>query len=164
MVKAGLFIKRGGDKLSFIDKIILEGNISRINDNNNDNFIWFDICKNEKYKNKNGEEQEVTSFFSAKVERNKIKNNDLFKVGSWIVITGIPKSYLDKNNYKKFYIFTLDIIGMKEFQNQKQKEKKDSIFSYDDDGVMLWHGKRCESEECTPEELEEMDKLLSEFR
>ena len=53
---------------------------------------------------------------------------------------------------------------MKEFQNQQQKEKKDSIFSYDDDGVMLWHGKRCESEECTPEELEEMDKLLSEFR
>ena len=29
---------------------------------------------------------------------------------------------------------------------------------------MLWHGKRCESEQCTPEELEEMDKLLSEFR
>ena len=114
--------------MSYIDKIILEGNISRINDNGTDNFIWFDICKNEKFKNKNGEEQEVTSFFSAKVERNKIKNNDLFKVGSWIVITGIPKSYLDKKNYKKFYIFTLDITGMKDYN--KQKENKDSVFSF----------------------------------
>ena len=148
--------------MSYIDKIILEGNISRINDNGIDNFIWFDICKNEKFKNKNGEEQEVTSFFSAKIERSKIVNNDFFKVGSWIVITGIPKSYLDKNNYKKFYIFTLDITGMKEYS--KQKENKDSIFSYDTDGVMLWHGKRCESEKCTPEEIEELDKLLSEYR
>ena len=81
MVKAGLFIKRGGDKLSFIDKIILEGNISRINDNNNDNFIWFDICKNEKYKNKNGEEQEVTSFFSAKnLSGSDVPNNFVGKL------------------------------------------------------------------------------------
>ena len=58
--------------MSFIDKIILEGNISRIYDNEVDNFIWFDICKNEKYKTKQGEEQEVASFFSAKVDRNKI--------------------------------------------------------------------------------------------
>jgi len=29
---------------------------------------------------------------------------------------------------------------------------------------MLWHGKRCESEEATPEEIEEMERLLSEFR
>ena len=29
------------------DKIVLEGNISRINDNELDKYIWFDICKNE---------------------------------------------------------------------------------------------------------------------
>ena len=148
--------------MSFVDKIILEGNISRINDNQIDNFIWFDICKNEKYKTKQGEEKIDTSFFSAKIDRSKIENNDLFKVGSWVVITGIPKSYLDKNNYKKFYVFTLDIKGAREYMNPK--EEKNSIFSYDDDGVMLWHGKRCESEEATPEEIEEMEKLLSEFR
>jgi len=51
--------------MSFVDKIVLEGNISRINDNNIDNYIWFDICKNEKYKNKQGEEKVETSFFSA---------------------------------------------------------------------------------------------------
>ena len=148
--------------MSFVDKIVLEGNISRINDNNIDNYIWFDICKNEKYKNKQGEEKVEASFFSAKIERSKIENNNLFKVGSWVVLTGIPKSYLDKNNYKKFYVFTLDITGAKEYINPK--EKTNSIFSYDDDGVMLWHGKRCESEEATPEEIEEMERLLSEFR
>ena len=148
--------------MSFVDKIVLEGNISRINDNNIDNYIWFDICKNEKYKNKQGEEKVETSFFSAKIERSKIENNNLFKVGSWVVLTGIPKSYLDKNNYKKFYVFTLDITGAKEYINPK--EKTNSIFSYDDDGVMLWHGKRRESQEATPEEIEEMERLLSEFR
>ena len=85
--------------MALVDRIILEGNISRIYYNQTDNLIWFDICKNEKYIDKNGEEQTVSSFFSAKIERSKI-DNDLFKVGSWIIITGIPKSYIDKNNYK----------------------------------------------------------------
>lgn len=29
---------------------------------------------------------------------------------------------------------------------------------------MLWHGVRCESQEATPEEIKEMEELLSEFR
>ncbi len=146
--------------MAFIDRIILEGNISRIYDNQTDNLIWFDICKNEKYINKQGEEQTVSSFFSAKIERNKIDNN-LFKVGSWIIITGIPKSYIDKNNYKKFYIFTLDI---KDAREKIKEEKNTPIISYDTDGVMLWNGQRCESEPCSPEELAEMEELLKDFR
>ena len=39
-----------------------------------------------------------------------------------------------------------------------------SIISYDTDGVMLWHGKRCKSVEPTEEERKEMEDLLSEFR
>ena len=148
--------------MSFVDKIILEGNISRINDNQIDNFIWFDICKNEKYRTKQGEEKIDTSFFSAKIDRSKIQNNDLFKVGSWVVITGIPKSYLDKNNYKKFYMFTLDIKGAREYMNPK--EENNSIISYDEDGVMLWHGKRCEAIPCTEEEQKELDEMLSGYK
>lgn len=38
------------------------------------------------------------------------------------------------------------------------------IISYDTDGVMLWNGKRCESEPCSDEELKELEELLKEFR
>ena len=35
---------------------------------------------------------------------------------------------------------------------------------YDEDGVMVWNGKRCESVPPTKEELEEMEALLSEYQ
>lgn len=146
--------------MAYVDKIILEGNISRINDNGIDNLIWFDICKNERYKNKLGEEQAVASFFSAKIERSKI-DKDLFKIGSWVIITGIPKSYIDRNNNKNFYVFTLE---MKSARSKEQENGKGPIISYDVDGVMVWNGKRCESTPCTKEEQEEMENLLSIFK
>ena len=43
-------------------------------------------------------------------------------------------------------------------------EEEIPMISYDTDGVMLWHGKRCESIPPTEEELKEMEDLLSEFR
>lgn len=54
-----------------------------------------------------------------------------------------------------------EITYMKEYNN---KEIFNKIISYDTDGVMLWHGKRCESVEPTEEERKEMEDLLSEFR
>ena len=55
---------------------------------------------------------------------------------------------------------------MKEYNNKinNNKEIFNKIISYDTDGVMLWHGKRCESVELTEEERKEMEDLLSEFR
>lgn len=55
---------------------------------------------------------------------------------------------------------------MKEYNNKinNNKEIFNKIISYDTDGVMLWHGKRCESVEPTEEEGKEMEDLLSEFR
>ena len=41
---------------------------------------------------------------------------------------------------------------------------KGPIICYDSDDVMLWNGKRCESEEATLEEMEELELLLSEFK
>ena len=38
------------------------------------------------------------------------------------------------------------------------------MISYDTDGVMLWHGKRCEATPPSEEELKEMEDLLSEFQ
>ena len=147
------------------DKIVLEGNISRINDKELDKNIWFDICKNEKYQTKEGEMKENSSFFSVKIDRERIDNKDLFKVGSWIVVTGIPKSFLDKNNMKQFYIFALKIEDAKIFKINDEKQNSQSPkITYDPDGVMVWDGKRCESEPATPEEIAEMEDLLSEFK
>ena len=55
---------------------------------------------------------------------------------------------------------------MKEYNNKinNNKEIFNKIISYDTDGVMLWHGKRCESVKPTEEERKEMEDLLSEFR
>lgn len=39
-----------------------------------------------------------------------------------------------------------------------------NIISYDTDGVMLWHGKRCEATPASPEEQKEMEELLSRFK
>ena len=108
------------------DKIVLEGNISRINDNELDKYIWFDIYKNEKYQTKEGEMKENSSFFSVKIDRERIDNKDLFKVGSWIVVTGIPKSFLDKNNMKQFYIFALKIEDAKIFKINDEKQNSQS--------------------------------------
>ena len=38
------------------------------------------------------------------------------------------------------------------------------MISYDTDGVMLWHGKRCEAIPPTEEELKEMEELLKEYQ
>ena len=147
------------------DKIVLEGNISRINDKELDKYIWFDICKNEKYQTKEGEMKENSSFFSVKIDRERIYNKDLFKVGSWIVVTGIPKSFLDKNNMKQFYIFALKIEDAKIFKINDEKQNSQSPkITYDPDGVMVWDGKRCESVPASPEEIAEMEDLLSEFK
>lgn len=37
---------------------------------------------------------------------------------------------------------------------------KDYQISYDTDGVMLWHGKRCESVQASPEEIAEMEAMI----
>lgn len=59
-----------------------------------------------------------------------------------------------------------EITYMKKYNNKinNNKEIFNKIISYDTDGVMLWHGKRCESVEPTKEERKEIEDLLSEFR
>lgn len=61
-----------------------------------------------------------------------------------------------------------DSIGSLSLHNNKYEYKNNSklnnIISYDIDGVMLWNGKRCESKQCSEEEYEEMQLLLSEYK
>jgi hypothetical protein len=52
-------------------------------------------------------------------------------------------------------------LSIEEYSKYKENEKQ--TISYDKDGVMLWNGQRCESEKATPEEIKEMEAMLSEF-
>ena len=51
-----------------------------------------------------------------------------------------------------------------EYNNKFNNKILNNIISYDTDGVMLWHGKRCESTPATLEEQKEMEELLSRFK
>ena len=87
-----------------------------------------------------------------------IRNENLVKQRSITLTSNIWKGISDNEVVNK----EEEITYMKEYNNNKEIFNK--IISYDTDGVMLWHGKRCESVEPTEEERKEMEDLLSEFR
>ncbi len=134
------------------DYILVHGIITNIKDNVDNKFIWFDIRKDEYYKDKDGKMKNNPSFFSVRVSKNmkyKLETN------IEIIVKGIPKGFLDKNGYRQNYIHATEINGL-------ETNKYDEIISYDNDGVMLWNGKRCESIPITKEEQEEIDKLIKD--
>lgn len=85
-----------------------------------------------------------------------------------------PKIVMEENS--KVSEKNLPVMVEENYQQKRKNYKKknyninntnfkncEPTISYDSDGVMLWNGKRCESKECTPEEMKEMEELLSEF-
>lgn len=75
-------------------------------------------------------------------------------------IKGYLNSYSTSNNIQLFITVT-DISDNKE---DILNERKSPHIRYDPDGVMVWNGKRCESEEPSEEESKEMEELLKDFR
>jgi len=98
------------------------------------------------------------SFFSVRINKS-LRNKYIRNTNIEVVIKGIPKGFVDKKRYKQNYIHVTEINGVELNENIFKK-----IISYDTDGVMLWSGKRCESEPCTDEELKELEELLKPFR
>lgn len=47
-------------------------------------------------------------FFSCKIDKNRLKEESIFKIESLVGVSGIPKSYLNKKGYKQFNIFVLE--------------------------------------------------------
>ena len=134
------------------DYILVHGIITNIKDNVDNKFIWFDIRKDEYYKDKDGKMKNNPSFFSVRISKNmkyKLETN------IEIIVKGIPKGFVDKNGYRQNYIHATEIDGL-------TINKYDEIISYDTDGVMLWNGKRCESTPISRKEQEEIDKLIKE--
>lgn len=134
------------------DYILVHGIITNIKDNVDNKFIWFDIRKDEYYKDKDGKMKNNPSFFSVRVSKNMKYKLD---TNVEIIVKGIPKGFVDKNGYRQNYIHATEINGL-------ETNKYDEIISYDTDGVMLWNGKRCESIPMSKEEQEEIDKLIKD--
>lgn len=126
-------------------------------DINNNRFMFFDIVQNEMIDDKIYN----SSFYKVRLNNDLInKYKDILVKGNNLYIDGYLHSY-KKDTRLIYYIYPKEIIKLdKDFNFEEEVP----MISYDTDGVMLWHGKRCESIPPTEEELKEMEDLLSEFR
>lgn len=86
---------------------------------------------------------------------------DLLFKDNQVFFKGYLNSYKTKDNKYTTIISITDIF--KDYEDLT-KGKTGPHIRYDPDGVMVWNGKRCESTPPTKEELEEMEKLLSEYK
>lgn len=140
--------------MEIYDRITYHGEIVSIRDNVDDKFIWFDI-KQDNIIKKDGKVTNSPSFFSARIYK---EYKDQLVLHEEIYVKGIPSGYVDKKGNRQNYIH-VDMINDIKVKNELIEN---NTISYDSDGVMLWHGKRCESIPMSKEEQEEIDKLIKE--
>ena len=133
-----------------VDYIKYHGFITSIRDKVDKDYIWFDICQKERYKDENGMDKVNLSFFSARIYIEYSYKIDL-RVGKDVYVQGIPKGYVDKNGHRQNYIHVLEING-----NEINKEPP----LYGDGS---WNGKPIKHEQATKEEQEEMERLIKEI-
>ena len=140
------------------DYILVHGKIINIKNNVDDKYIWFDISKDEYYKDKDGHMKNNPSFFSVRISK-ILSNKYILDTNIEVVVKGIPKGFIDKKGYRQNYIHVTELNGCN--LNEDIFEK---IIDYDKDDVMLWHGKRCESSPYSDDEINELEELLREFK
>ncbi len=135
-----------------LNEIIISGIINNITDNNQV-YIKFGL-KTIKYNNS-------YVYSSLNINRNLYTiYKDFFVKEKKVFIKGYLNSYSTNNNIQLFITVT-DISDNKE---DILNGRKSPHIRYDPDGVMVWNGKRCESEETSEEESKEMEELLKDFR
>lgn len=144
------------------NKIELIGKITSLSyerkDINGKRFMFFDIVQNDKLDNNSYS----SSFYKVKLNEELLnKYQDIIKVSNNIYIIGYLNSYL-KDNQNIYYIYPKEIKLLD--KNYKLEDDDIPMIDYDTDGIMLWHGKRCEAIPPSEEELKEMEDLLSEFK
>lgn len=143
------------------NRIELIGKITSLSyeriDCNGKRFRFFDIVQNDKLE----DDKYTSNFFKVKLVEDLInKYKDIIKVSNNIYVDGYLNSYI-KDSKMIYYIYPKEI---KELDcNYKLLGNDIPMISYDTDGVMLWHGKRCEAIPPTEEERKEMELLLSEL-
>ena len=135
---------------NLVDYIKYHGAITNIRDKVDKDYIWFDICQKETYKDKNGMDKVNLSFFSARIYIEYSYKIDL-RVGKDVYVQGIPKGYVDKNGHRQNYIHVLEINGL--------EIKKEPLLY----GDGYWNGKPIKHEQASKEEQEEMERLIKEI-
>ena len=128
-----------------VDYIKYQGTISSIRDKVDKDYIWFDICQKEPYKDINGRDKVNLSFFSARMYIEYSNKIDL-KVGKDVYVRGIPKGYVDKKGHRQNYIHVLEI------------NKEPPLYQ-----AGYWNGKKIEKVKATKEEQEELRRLIDEI-
>ncbi len=133
-----------------VDFIKYHGTISSIRDKVDKNYIWFDICQKEPYKDSKGNDKVNLSFFSARMYIEYSNKIDL-GIGKDVYVRGIPKGYVDKKGQRQNYIHVLEINGI-------EINKEPPLYQ---DGYL--NGKKIEKVEATKEEQEELQRLIDEI-
>lgn len=135
---------------NLVDYIKYHGYITSIRDKVDKDYIWFDICQKELYKDKNGEDKNSLSFFSARMYVEYSYKIEL-RVGKDVYVEGIPKGYIDKNGHRQNYIHILKI-------NEIEVKKEPPLY-----GDGYWGGQIISNEEASPEEQAEMQAIIDEI-
>lgn len=134
------------------NEVMLSGKINNIYNTNN--YCLFGLTCND-YSNNN-------CYLNLRIYNNLYyKYKDFFVKDKKVFIKGYLKTYSDKNNNIQSYIMVTKITDK---SNELINGASAPHIRYDEDGVMVWNGKRCESVPPTKEELEEMGALLSEYQ
>lgn len=133
---------------NLIDYIRYHGYITSIRDKVDKDYIWFDICQKELYKDKNGEDKNNLSFFSARMY---IEYSYKIELRVDVYVEGIPKGYVDKNGRRQNYIHILKI-------NEIEVNKEPPLY-----GDGYWNGQKISNEDASPEEQAEMQKIIDEI-
>lgn len=135
------------------NEVLLSGIINNIYDKNK--YIIFGLTCNNYSKNSK-------CYISLRIyEDLYYKYKDFFVVGNKVFIKGYLNSYSDKNRNIFDYVMVTNISNN---PNEITKGRSSPHIRYDDDGVMVYDGKRCEAIPPTEEELKEMEDLLSDYK
>ena len=141
---------------SNLNEVIISGVINAITDTN-DKYIKFGITT-KKYTTK----EDKNVYVSLNIER-ELYNvyQDYFVKDNKIYVKGYLNSYIDKNKEIKSFVTVTDVANNRE---EILNGKKAPHIRVDDDGVLVWNGKRCEDTPATEKEIKEMEKLLKEYQ
>lgn len=135
-----------------LNEIYLSGIINNIVDNNMD-YIKFSLTTT-KY-----DKRKIYTNLNVKRELYEIYK-DLFIKGTKVFIKGYLNSYNADNKIKLF----ITVLGISDNEMELRKGRSSPYIRYDPDGVMVWNGKRCEKDPYGPDEVNEIEELLKEYK
>lgn len=141
---------------SNLNEVIISGVINVITDTN-DKYIKFGITT-KKYITK----EDKNVYVSLNIAR-ELYNvyQDYFVKDNKIYVKGYLNSYIDKNKGIKSFVTVTDVANNRE---EILNGRKAPHIREDDDGVLVWNGKRCEDTPATEEEIRKIEELLKEYR